>query len=231
MRELSLSDVIKNFGISVFSFTAGLSFGVFFGFFLSIADKSLLQSMINFFVERTTFGEQYFGSYKIWFIVNNLFALLLIVGSAVLMMSVFLRKKRPTYFKKFRRFEETRPKVTLYSLYVIPIGALFINGAIVSLLLVYTLVNFGYKQFETVFILLTPHGATELLGLIFASSIVLAYLEVLKPYILNGRWDDAKKIGKRLLFSNVTLIVVFFIVLLIIFSGYIEGSFATMLSG
>ena len=233
MKEISLSDVIKNFGISIFYYAVGSSLGVFVGFLLSAINKSFFQRVIQVLVERTTFGEQYVGSYKLWFIINNFFVLFLIVASSVFMMNLVLRKRRPKYFNKFKRFErfeKNRPQVTMFSLYMIPIGALIINGALISLLLTYALTNFGYKQFEATFILLVPHGLSEVLALIFATSIGLAYLEVLKPYILSKKWDEARKIGRELLFSKVTLIVVFFIALLIIFSGYIEGSLITVLS-
>lgn len=230
MEEISLSDVLKNFGLTLFCFAFGCFLGVFIAFTFFYLNQALFTNLIKFFSERIIFGAQYVGSYKLWFIINNLFVTLLLVASSVFMMSLMLRRRRPKYFKGFKNMEIRRPKVTLYSLYIIPIGALIINGALVSMILVYGLLNFGYSSFKTAFLLLLPHGMSEILSLIFASSIGLAYLEVLKPYILKRQWGKAREIGRKLLFSNTTLFVVVCIAILVIFSGYIEGSFAVMIT-
>lgn len=230
MKEVSVADVIKNLGISFFYFAIGIFAGTLVGFTLFFSDKTLYQKIIQLFVKRITFGIQYFGNSELWFIANNLFVILMIVASSVFLMGIILRKRRPIYIKRFRRFEENRPQVTLFSLYMIPIGALIINGFLISLLMVYTFLNFDYQEFQIFFALLLPHGVTELLGLIFSTSIGLAYLEVLKPYILAKRFDTARKVGKKLLLSKTTLLVIIWIAILIIFSGYIEGSLVTIFS-
>jgi uncharacterized membrane protein SpoIIM required for sporulation len=112
---------------------------------------------------------------------------------------------------------------------MIPLGALLINGFLVALLLAYTMLNFGFQNFEGLSLILLPHGINEILGLLFSSALGLSYLEVLKPYILSKRWDEAKKIGGQLLFSRTTAIVAVWIIILIIFSGFLEGSFAVLL--
>lgn len=231
ISEISIQDVIKQLAVSFFYLSAGLSVGVFAGFILFFSDKVLFQQIINLFLKRTTFGVQYLGSYKLWFIANNLVVIFLMITGVLLMMKMFLRKRRPVKIFnrfKFRRMEE-RPKVTLFSLYMIPVGALVINGFLLSLLLAYTLLNFGFQKFEGLFLILLPHGINEILGLLFSSALGLAYLEVLKPYILNKKWDEAKKIGKQLLLSKTTATVAVWIIILIIFSGFLEGSFATLL--
>lgn len=229
MKEISVADVIKYLSVSFFYFILGCSFGMFTGFLLFFFNKTLLQKIIDIFIKRITFGAQYVGSYKLWFILNNLFVVLLMVVAVLLVMTVVLRRRRPIkFFKRFARVEENRPKVTLFSLYMIPIGAMMINGFLVTLLLIYTLMNFGYQNFETLFLFLLPHGISEILGLLFSSALALAYLEVLKPYILNRQWEKAKKIGKQLLLSKTTAMVVFLIILLIIFSGFIEGNLTVL---
>lgn len=229
MKEISIDDVVKNLGLSFFYFISGCSTGVFAGFILFKFDNSLLQLLIEFFVKRITFGEKYVGSFKLWFILNNLVVLLLIVASTALLMSMFLRKRRPVFFKRFKNMEKNRPQVTLYSMYMIPIGSLFINGFLVCLLLIYTLMNLGFAEFKTTFLLLLPHGFTEVLALVFAASLGLVYLEVLKPYVLSKKWDEARKIGRHLLFSKTTLTFVVLIIFLAVFSGFIEGSIINFL--
>lgn len=231
MKKISVSDVAKNFGMAVIYFIVGGFIGTAIGFSLFYIDESLLARIIQLFSQRITFGEQYVGNYKIWFILNNLVATFLIVASTVFMMSIFLRKRKPRFFNRFKNFEARRPKVTLYSLYIIPIGALIINGVLISILLTYGLLNFGYAAFIAAVLLIVPHGMTEILSLIFAASMGLAYLEVLKPYILKMRWNEAKKIGKQLLFSKTTLIFIIFIALLVVFSGILEGNLVTLLQG
>ena len=229
-NKISIAAVIKHLAISFFYFVAGCSFGVFAGFILFFSNKVLFQQIIDLFLKRITFGVQYLGSYKIWFILDNLVVIFLMITGILLMMTMFLRKRRPIkiFNRRFRRMQE-RPKITLFSLYMIPIGALFINGFLISLLLAYTLLNFGFQNFEGLSLILLPHGINEILGLLFSSALGLSYLEVLKPYILSKRWDEAKKIGRQLLFSKTTAIVVVWIVMLIIFSGFLEGSFAVLL--
>jgi hypothetical protein len=203
---------------------------VFAGFLLFFSNKILYQKIINLFIKRTTFGVQYLGSYKLWFILNNLVVTFLMITAVLLIMTIVLRKRRPTKFlKRFGRIEERRPKMTLLSLYMIPVGTLLINGFLITLLLIYTLLNFGFQKFETLFLFLLPHGVNEILALLFSSSLGLAYLEVLKPYILSRQWEEAKKIGKQLLLSKTTLMVAVWIALLIIFSGFIEGGLAALI--
>jgi len=230
MGKISISDVVKHLATSFFYFILGCSFGTFTGFLLFFWNKTIYQKIIDLFIKRITFGIEYLGSYKLWFILNNLFVVLLMIISVLLIMSMVFRKRRPTKFlKRFQGVEENRPKVTLFSLYIIPIGALIINGFLITLLLVYTLLNLGFQEFQTLFIFLLPHGINEILGLLFSSALGLAYLEVLKPYILSKQWEEAKKIGKQLLLSKTTLIVVIFVAILIIFGGFLEGSLATLI--
>jgi len=230
ISKISIQDVIRHLAISFFYFVVGCSFGVFIGFVLFFSNKVLFQQVIDLFLKRITFGIQYFGNYKLWFILNNLVVIFLMITGILLMMTMFLRKRKSIkiFNTRFRRIQE-RPEITLFSLYMIPLGALFINGFLVSLLLAYTLLNFGFQKFEGLFLILLPHGINEILGLLFSSALGLSYLEVLKSYILNRRWDEAKKIGKRLLLSKTTVLVVIWIIILIIFSGFLEGSFATLL--
>jgi uncharacterized membrane protein SpoIIM required for sporulation len=95
--------------------------------------------------------------------------------------------------------------------------------------LIYALLSVGFQYFKTLFLLLLPHGINEVFGLMLASSLGLAYLKVLKPYILKKQWKEAKKIGKQMLMSKTTLVIVILIALLIIFSGLLEGSLATVI--
>lgn len=231
MEKISISDVIKNLRITFLYFITGCLAGVLIGFLLFFVDKTLLKKIIDLFTRRITFGLQYIGSYKVWFILNNLVVMLLMIASVIFMVTLFFRKREPIkLFKRFRRIEE-KPKVTLFSLYIIPIGALLINGFLVSMLLIYVLMNFGFQNFKTLFLLMLPHGINEVLGLMLSSSLGLAYLKVLKPYILKKQWKDVRKIGKQLLLSRTTLIIAIWIVLLIIFSGFLEGSLATVVQG
>jgi uncharacterized membrane protein SpoIIM required for sporulation len=68
-----------------------------------------------------------------------------------------------------------------------------------------------------------PHGTIEIIALLLASSLVLAYLKILKPTILKGNLKQAVKIAKKLLASQVTLFFVVLIILLLFFSGIMEG--------
>jgi hypothetical protein len=230
MKEISVLDVIKNLKISFFYLVVGCFLGLIFGFFLFFVNKPIYQQIIALFIKRTTFGVEYLGSYKLWFILNNLIVTFLIVASALLITTiVFSEKRMSKFFRRFERAEKSRPKMILFSLYIIPIGSLITNGFPITLLLVYTLLNFGFQEFEKIFLFLIPHGMCEILGLLFSSALVLTYLKVLKPYILTKKWEEVKKISKKLLFSKTTVIFILLITLLIVFSGLIEGSLVTLI--
>lgn len=230
MEKISISDVVKYMSLSFFYFILGCSFGMFSGYLLFFFNKTLYQQIINLFVRRLTFGIQYVGNYKIWFILNNLVVILLLISSILIMTNVIFRKRRTIkFFTRFENIEKHRPRMMLFSLYMIPIGVLIINGFLISLLLIYTLLNFGFQRFQIFFLLLLPNGINEILALVLSSSLVLVYLKILKPYILNKRWKEAKKVARQLLTSNTTMFMLALIVLLIIFSGFVEGSLMALI--
>jgi uncharacterized membrane protein SpoIIM required for sporulation len=126
-------------------------------------------------------------------------------------------------FKRFRSFEKRRPKIILSALYIIPIGALTINGFLLSLFSTYVLLNYGKEKFLFAILLTFPHGINEILALLFATSLVLAYLQILKPIILRGNLKLAVKKIKNLIASRVTIFFTILIILLVLFSGVLEG--------
>jgi len=112
---------------------------------------------------------------------------------------------------------------------MIPSGVLFINGFVISFFSIYVLLNLGYGKFVEILLIMIPNGLTEILALMLACSLGFSYLDVLKPFIMKMMWKECVKNGKRLFNSKTTFYIMILISLLIIFSGFIEGSLESLL--
>jgi uncharacterized membrane protein SpoIIM required for sporulation len=222
MEELTVKQVFKQLPFAAACFFLSLIFGALFAFFLQNFNKEILEKILSLWSKRILLGVMILGEkFSIaWFILNNLIALLLIVVSCLL---ILLLPRSQIEFKRFRSFEKRRPKIILSALYIIPIGALTINGFLLSLFSTYVLLNYGKEKFLFAILLTFPHGINEILALLFATSLVLAYLQILKPIILRGNLKLAVKKIKNLIASRVTIFFTILIILLVLFSGVLEG--------
>lgn len=224
MKKLTLGFVLEQMPRSFLYLISAFVIGTISGYILFYYNKQLFEHILNLWFKRILFGVGFFGEYYgIWFIINNVVALMLVIVSTVLIMIHI--SKTPTFFitKRFRSLEKHRPKITLFGLYMVPVGALLINGFLISLFVTYVLLNSGFSSFVSIILLLLPHGVSELLALLFASSLGLAYLKILSPIILKKKWSLCTKTGKKLLTSRVTLLVIAIVAILVVFSGFIEG--------
>lgn len=167
------------------------------------------------------FGEKY---NTFWFILNNIIALLVVIVASLLILNHVSKTPEFAITKKLKFLEKRRPKIMLTGLYMVPLGALLVNSFLISLFITYVFLNFGFERFFTVVLLLLPHGITEVFALILASSLGLAYLKILSDLILKGKWKFCSKTLKELIGSRVTLLIIIFVIILVIFGGLIEGS-------
>jgi uncharacterized membrane protein SpoIIM required for sporulation len=173
-------------------------------------------------------GEKY---YTLWFILNNLVVMLVVIAASVFILTRissrprFLEKKFKGFknFSKFRNVERRRPKMTLFSLYMVPVGALILNGFLIALFATYVFLTYGQNSF-TALALLVPHGINEVIALILAASLGVSYLKVMSPLILRGNMKGAIAVGGRLLRTKATFYVIVIILTLIVFSGFVEGA-------
>jgi len=232
-EKIIFRDVVAQLPFSFLYFAVSSVIGFTTGLILFAANKEWLDYLIQLWIRRTTFGLQYFnGNYKLWFITNNLAAILMIVVGILLLAVMIMRRKyvaRNSMQWKARMFEKHHPRVTLYSFYMLPVGALAINGFLISLFLSYSYLNFTTEKFLTSFLLLLPHGVSELLALFIASSLGFEFIKKMRPYIMSGEWPKAVVASKNLLHSRATIIIFIFIILLILFSGFIEGSLVSVI--
>jgi uncharacterized membrane protein SpoIIM required for sporulation len=232
-EKIIFRDVFAQLPFSFLYFAVSSVVGFATGLILSLINKAWLDYLIQLWVRRTTFGLEYFnGNYKLWFITNNLVAMLMILVGIMLLAMMIMRRRyvaRSSMQWKARSFEKHHPHVTLYSFYMLPIGALAINGFLISLFLSYSYLSFPTEKFITSFLLLLPHGFSELLALFIASSLGLVFIKKMRPYILSGEWPKAVGASKNMLRSRATIIIVIFIILLIFFSGFIEGSLISVI--
>jgi len=229
MREITVKLVLAQLKTAIKYFLLSIVFGIVSCFLLFKINKEILETILNLWSKRILLGIIFLGEkFSVsWFIANNIIALMLIIVGCLLILILPRSKGR---FKKFKDIERQRPKIILSALYIIPLGALAINGFFLSLFFTYILLNFGKEKFLLALALTFPHGTIEILALLFASSLVLAYLKILKPIILKGNLKRAVKVAKRLLASRVTLFFIAIIILLLFFSGIIEGILALLLN-
>jgi len=227
MKDVAFGDVLKKLPLSLYYFAVGLAVGEVAGLLLYNINRAAYEYLLNLWSQRIFWGAPIFGV-RNWFILNNLIAMFLIVAATVIMM-VLIFKRRKYQNRRFALFEKHHPKITLLSLYMVPIGALIVNGFSLSFFLTYGLLKLGFQVFTTSVLLTLPHGINEILGLLFATSLGLNYLDVLSPYIVRKQRAQAMRIGKKLLYSQTTFFVFVFIVILIIFSGFIEGNLTLQL--
>ena len=228
MEKTYFKSIILQMRNSLAYFVIGALLGSGISSILFIIDKNLVEIIINAWLKRVTFGLKYFGgNYKLWFITNNLVALLMIVVALVLIICMFIRR-RNTGILFFKRYEKENPRITLYSLYMIPIGALIINGALIFFFLTYILWSQGVENFSTALALMMPHGVNEFIALILVSSYGLVYIKMIKPFVLKRDWGSIKKTSKRLFFSQTTVVFIVIILILVVFSGVVEGSLSLL---
>jgi hypothetical protein len=183
--------------------------------------------MIRFWSHRLLLGTQVLGPF--WFAVNNLMALLLLITASVLILVNVT--KTPTFLltRRFRALRRYRSRAILIGLYLVPVGALLINGFLLTLFLTWVWLDLGWPSAQLALTLIIPHGMAELFALILAASLGLAYLEILTPLVRAERWQAAAQMGKELLTSRTTLFIGAIILTQLIFSGLIEGALAGLI--
>ena len=229
-KKLTFKFVLRQMPYAFLYYLIGSLLGALLGFVLFNLNKELLLFILTAWFKRLMFGLDIFGAknYTLWFVINNTIALILVVVASVLIMTLVIKRrlqlKGLKKFDTFRRLEARRPKITLYGIYIVPIGALVINGFLVSLFTAYIFLDMGMSQFVNVAMLLLPHGINELIALLIASSLGLSYIKILSPLIIKRKWEECIKTGKELLGSKVTLFFIVVIALLVLFSGFLEGA-------
>lgn len=224
MKGLKLSFVLKHLPRAILYLLLGLFLGSFFSWLLFNFNKNFLEFVIAIWFKRILLGINLFGEYSaFWFIFNNTFALLVVIFASWFILTHISKTPEFLITKRFKKLKKHRAKIILSGLYMIPLGALLINGFLISLFITYVFLNFGFDVFIRVVFLLLPHGITESFALLLASSLGLAYLKILSPYILKGRWELCSKELKKLLTSGCSLFIISLVIILIVFSGFLEG--------
>jgi len=230
MNKFKLSYVLGFIPSTLVYLLCGFVCGAIFGFTLFYFDKNLYQAILETWFKRILFGATLLqNNYTLWFIANNLVALTFAIVGFVLLLILISRRRRFTS-NRFVAFEKHHPKVTLASLYMIPIGAVFINSFLISILLTCAYLNEGFQKLMLIFVGIFPNGINEILALVFASSLALSYLEIIKPLILKNKMKEAIKVGKQLIFSKTSFYIFIFIIILIVFAAYLEGSAISLLT-
>jgi uncharacterized membrane protein SpoIIM required for sporulation len=222
--ELTFHLVLRQIPRTFLFFLSGIILGIIVGYALFNINKGIFEDIIKLWSTRILFGFNLMGSS--WFMINNLIAILIIILAFILILGMFY--KTPKHTRRFN-IERNNPKITLFGLYIIPFGASLINGFFLSLFSIYILLNFGLEKFAIAVLLQYPHGIVEIPALILASSLALAYIEIVRPLVLKADWKKCVSKGKELIFSRVTLFFVIVILILIIFSGFIERMLASTL--
>jgi uncharacterized membrane protein SpoIIM required for sporulation len=224
LKSFELGDVFREIPRTLLYFVIGSLAGSAFGFILFNINENILKELLKLWSRRLLFGAELIGrgSYTFWFIVNNLVVMLVVIVASVFILTQISRRPRFVKFKRFAKMRE-RPKVTLFGLYMVPIGALVINGFLIAMFASYVFLAYGYEKFADAVMLLLPHGINEVIALTLACSLGLSYLKFLKPLILKGKSKGAIETGKLLMKTKTTFYIIVIILTLVIFSGFLEG--------
>lgn len=222
--ELTFHLVLKQIPRTFLFFILGIILGIIVGYILFNINKGIFENIIRIWSNKILFGFNVIGSS--WFMINNLIAILVIILAFMVILGIFYKTSKHT--RKFN-IERKNPEITLFGLYIIPFGASFINGFFLSFFSIYILLSFGFEKFAIAVLLQYPHGIVEIPALILATSLALAYIEIIRPFVLKVDWKKCIIKGKKLVFSRVTLFFVIVILILIIFSGFIEKMLASIL--
>lgn len=224
MKNLKLRFVLKQIPYSILYLLLGLFVGAISSYIFFSLNPYFLKFILGIWFRRILLGISLFEEYPaFWFILNNTIALLVIIFASWFILTNISKTPEFLITKKFRRLKKHRGKIILSGLYIIPLGSLLINGFLISLFVTYVFLNFGFDVFAKTLLLLLPHGITESSALLLASSLGFSYLKILSPYILNSKWNLCSKKLKKLLFSRCSLFVIFLIIILVLFSGILEG--------
>jgi hypothetical protein len=227
MKSFRFADVIQEVPKSLLYYILGSVAGIAFAFLTFDVNKGALEFLLNLWSRRLLFGVELIGEnwYPLWFIVNNLVVMVVVIAASVFILIQISRRPRglSKRFRKFRNIEKRRPSITLLGLYIVPVGALIINGFLVSMFAAYVYLSYGIERLADALMLLIPHGINEIVALVLACSLGLSYLRIIKPYIMKGDQKKAIKVGKMLLKNRTTLYILVLITILVIFSGILEG--------
>jgi len=224
MKKLTYEFVTSQLPKVFLYFLLGSVAGFLLGCFLFNFSRPSYEFILTLWFKRLLFGVKFLGNqYIFWFILNNFTAMLLAVAASLILLTQVAKRKTYLFANRFQNLEKRHPKITLFSLYMIPVGALIINGFLISLFLTFVLLN-DFDNFMSILLRLSPHGVGELLALFFAASLGLSYIKILSPLILSRRWNLCIKESKALFFSKVTIFFIFLIAVLVVFSGFLEGT-------
>lgn len=224
MEKLTSRFVIHQLPEVFFYFVLGSVAGGAFGHYLFYSNKIFYEFLLTVWFKRILFGVKFLNNqYIFWFILNNFTAMLVAIAASLLVLTQIAKRKTYLFARKFKMSEKRHPKITLLSLYMIPTGALIINGFLISLFLTFILLSNGFDKFVLILLKLSPHGVGELLALFLATALGLSYIKILSPLILSKKWNLCVKESKNLFLSWVTILFIFLIAVLVVFSGFVEG--------
>ncbi|MFH0711357.1 MAG: hypothetical protein V1944_02155 [Candidatus Aenigmatarchaeota archaeon] len=223
MEKFDLGLVLRQLPKAVTYLIIGFILGATVGYFLFSISRASYEVILSSWFKRVMFGAKLLNNqYVLWFIINNFVALILAIAGGVLIITN-IGRKRAGYSKRFQVFEKHHPKVTMFSLYMLPIGALLINSFLIAFFLMYVYLSRGYDQLIQSLSVLSLNGITEMLALVLAASLGLSYVKVLEPFIMKRKWKESIGLGKKVVWSKTSFYVFVLIAILIVFSAYAEG--------
>lgn len=228
MKGFSLSRVLRETPKVFLYYILGSIAGLAFGYLMFAADRSSLEALLNMWSKRLLLGIELGGGdwNALWFILNNLAVMLVVIGASVFILVQISRK--PLMIRKFKRFREP-PKMTMFGLYIVPIGAMVLNGFLIAMFASYIYLAYGIESFTSAVVLMIPHGINEILALTLACSLGIASINAIKPYVMKGQSEKAIKVGKSILRSKATFYILIIIATLIVFSGMVESLLSTLI--
>ena len=95
MKDFGFPTVLNKLPLIFLLFVLGLSAGFVFGSIVFKFYREVYQILVEVWSKRVLFGANYLGgNYGVWFILNNLMVMALLVGISLLFMMFVLHRKK-----------------------------------------------------------------------------------------------------------------------------------------
>jgi len=125
--------------------------------------------------------------------------------------------------------ESDRKVGILLLLYLFPVGILFTNALVFAFTFTFASL-FGVSELIIVLRIFASYAFFEIIAMVLSSSLFFAFIDIIKPYVREGKPDVVRKEATKLLLNYTTLTYLVAIVTLLFFSSIIESVVITNLS-
>src|SRR3989344_1810080 len=95
MKDFGFPTVLNKLPLMIMLFVFGMTSGFAVGSIVFEFNREAFQTLVELWSKRILFGVNYLGgNYSVWFILNNLFVMTLLVAISLLFMMFILHRKK-----------------------------------------------------------------------------------------------------------------------------------------